>query len=84
MKIESLFKFKELFSSKLSQSFLITIAKLQKNHIDIIQKMKIMSLDIQLEDLKSVCELFSIRAPHKSEIEELINYQDKNNLSFVD
>lgn len=43
-----------------------------------------MSLDIQLEDLKSLCELFSIRAPHKSEIEELLNYQDKNNLSFID
>lgn len=84
MKIDSLFKFKELFSAKLSQSFLITIARLQKNHIDIIQKMKIMSVDIQLEDLKSLCELFSIRNQHKSEIEELLNYQDKNKLEFIE
>lgn len=36
MKIDQLFKFKELFSSKLSQCILITIAKLQKSHNDII------------------------------------------------
>lgn len=43
-----------------------------------------MSSEIQFEDLKSISELFSIKAPHKSELEELLVYQDKNNLNLAE
>lgn len=41
-----------------------------------------MSSEILLDEIKSISEIFSMKAQHKSEIEELLAYQDNHNLEL--
>lgn len=61
---------------------MISITKLNKNHINLIDKLICMSNEITTEDLKPICEVFSSKSKNKSELDELISYQEKNNFEF--
>lgn len=52
---------------------MIAITKLNKSHDNLIDKLIGMSPDITVEDLKPICEVFSAKSKHKSELDELIS-----------
>lgn len=58
------------------------VSELLEKYPELIEKIKHMSLQLKIEDLKDLSELFNVKSNHIMEIEELIAFQDTNKLEL--
>jgi len=52
------------------------LSDLLEKYPELIEKISTMSLQLKVEDLKELSQLFDVKSNHIAEIEELIAYQE--------